>query len=624
MRKLRFDPREIPGLEEGLALVAKARGFALAEDGIFVSVSTCKTGLTVKGCDGSYSICYGEKVCFFRAVALLVGHLEQGKYDFSISHAPSLTMCGGMLDCSRNAVPRAETVFDQLALSALMGLNCVMLYTEDTYYVEGYPYFGYMRGRYSQEELRSFDRAACALGIELIPCIQTLAHLKTTLRWEYANGMKDDADVLLIGEPATYEFIEAMFATLRSCFTSRRIHIGMDEAEGVGRGSYMNKHGYRDRFELLSEHLNTVCDLADKYGFRPMMWSDMFFKIGSKKHIYYDPDAQFPDNISQMIPKNVDMVYWDYYSTDLNRYLGMIEGHKKLGRPIVFAGASYKWQGLAPNHAMTLAVTHPALQACRQMGIKEVFSTMWGDDGGEISQYTMLLGMQLFAEYNYHETVTTQDLLDSLRLCTGISGEDQLKLAIDDLDDTDIYSMRAPLSKQILYMDVLQGLFDKHFREFDLGSFYDRRLEALKTLAPCPKLEKLYDFYRTLTPILKTKWDLGIRIHDAYAAGDRAAVADCAKDCGELLSMYDAFQAAAYKLWMWENKPFGFDRVDLRLGGAMQRIRTAKARLEAYCDGSLDRIEELEEEILYMEPSRAGKLPIKKTFRLVSTVSSEW
>ncbi len=34
------------------------------------------------------------------------------------------------------------------------------------------------------------------LGIEVVPCIQTLAHLKQTLRWPYGEGMKDTQDVL--------------------------------------------------------------------------------------------------------------------------------------------------------------------------------------------------------------------------------------------------------------------------------------------------------------------------------------------------------------------------------------------------------------------------------------------
>ena len=67
-------------------------------------------------------------------------------------------------------------------LSAL-GYNFIRLYTEDTYEVDGEPYFGYMRGRYSREEIREMDAYAASKGIELIPCIQTLAHLNSIFRY---------------------------------------------------------------------------------------------------------------------------------------------------------------------------------------------------------------------------------------------------------------------------------------------------------------------------------------------------------------------------------------------------------------------------------------------------------
>ena len=52
---------------------------------------------------------------------------------------------------------------------ALMGMSVAMLYTEDTYEIPQQPYFGYLRGRYTQQQLRELDRYAADLGIELIP-----------------------------------------------------------------------------------------------------------------------------------------------------------------------------------------------------------------------------------------------------------------------------------------------------------------------------------------------------------------------------------------------------------------------------------------------------------------------
>jgi len=51
--------------------------------------------------------------------------------------------------------------------------------------------FGIYRGRYSREEIREIDEYAQIFGIELIPCIQTLAHLHNALKWPAAEKIVD-------------------------------------------------------------------------------------------------------------------------------------------------------------------------------------------------------------------------------------------------------------------------------------------------------------------------------------------------------------------------------------------------------------------------------------------------
>ncbi len=52
---------------------------------------------------------------------------------------------GTMLDCSRNAVMTAESVRRWIDLTAKLGCNTLHLYMEDTYEVDGQPYFGHLR-----------------------------------------------------------------------------------------------------------------------------------------------------------------------------------------------------------------------------------------------------------------------------------------------------------------------------------------------------------------------------------------------------------------------------------------------------------------------------------------------
>ena len=90
---------------------------------------------------------------------------------------------GTMLDCSRNAVMTVDSVKKWIDMTADLGYNMLMLYTEDTYEVKNQPYFGYMRGRYSIAEMKEINAYCASKGMELIPNIQTLAHLNAITRW---------------------------------------------------------------------------------------------------------------------------------------------------------------------------------------------------------------------------------------------------------------------------------------------------------------------------------------------------------------------------------------------------------------------------------------------------------
>ena len=111
---------------------------------------------------------------------------------------------GTMLDCSRNAVPTVDSLKKWIDITSDLGYNTLLLYTEDTYEVEGNPYFGYMRGRFSQEELKTVDAYAQSKGMELIPCIQTLAHLNAIVRWPAYAPHVDTNDILLAGDEKVY------------------------------------------------------------------------------------------------------------------------------------------------------------------------------------------------------------------------------------------------------------------------------------------------------------------------------------------------------------------------------------------------------------------------------------
>ncbi|MBQ7097138.1 MAG: beta-N-acetylhexosaminidase [Clostridia bacterium] len=593
-------------LEGAVAELASKMDFCEAKDGLNIAVSKRRTdGITVKKDRTGYAVEYGTIPDFCRGLCILLDRMEKQEESFCVSEDRKIKKCGIMADVSRNAVMRVETAKDLISRIARMGMNTFMLYMEDVYKVEGYPYFGYMRGAYTEDEMRAIDEYASGFGVEVVPCIQTLAHLASTLRWPYAEGMRDTADVLLVGAEKTYDFIEAMISTVSRCFSSKRIHVGMDEAWGLGTGVYKSLNGQVDKFEIISAHLKRVVEILKKYGKEPMMWSDMLFRIASKKGGYFDTEAVMPENILELIPKDVTMAYWDYYNEIPEVYHKMLAIHKTMERNVAFFGGIWTWNGIGVNYDKTFRTTIPAMEACRKHGIDEICATLWRDDGGETDIYTALLGMQFFGEYIYYEKVDMAHLSDMFRICTGCEAEDFLLFDLDNLPEsveykktlTDIEGV-VTAAKHTLYQDVLQGLFDEQYKDVDLKGHYLGIYNGLCKASVHEDLRELFEYHKQLAKVLYLKSDIGLRITENYKNHNKVGLRENISELSDLGDEAGLLHQRLSELWLKNNKAFGLDRIDLRFGGLIARINRGRMRLEDYMDGKIQAVEELEEEKL--------------------------
>ncbi len=514
---------------------------------------------------------------------------------------------GVMIDCSRNAVPSVEGLKRFFDVISKMGYNCAMLYTEDTYEVKGEPRFGYKRGRYSVEELKEIDRYAASVGIELIPCIQTLAHLNAIFRWGEYRRIQDIDDILLMEDERTETLIENMFATLSEAISSRKIHIGMDEAHNVGRGKYLDRHGLCDRYEILLRHLKRVCEIARKYGYEPMMWSDMFFRLGNKGEYYLDEPLKFSKEITDKVPADCTMVYWDYYSNTAKRYDAMLESTKNLSDKVWFAGGSWVWGGFAPHTRYSNVRNALAIPACIRHGVRNAFLTMWGDNGGECPYASALAGLMY--------AVALAEEMDEAEMKAKfkeITGEDYDAFLMLDLPNyvygENISVGTANYSKNRLYDDPFLAMLSANAKEAD-GSIYADYAARLHESATNSNTEYayLYKSMACLCDVLSVKFDLGNHTRELYAAGDKTGLLALAeKDYAKTLDLLENFYEAYRKQWYHFNKTYGFEIQDARLGGLMRRLKNCKEQLVAYANGEIGAIEELEEEII---PIKEGNYP---------------
>lgn len=554
-----------------------------------------ESGLTVQKQGDEASIVYGRRVELFRGLALLAEHSEQEQY--GISQKSCFRMNGVMLDCSRNGVVNMKTAKQMLRYMAFMGLDMLMLYTEDTYEIPEYPYFGYMRGRYTVSEIQELDAYAASLGIELIPCIQTLAHLSATLRWSCFDGIKDNDDILLCGEEKTYEFIEAMIRACRASYKTNRIHIGMDEAFMLGLGQYRVKNGIQNRDEIFCKHLDRVNEICKKYDFRPMIWSDMFFRIAFGGD--YAPDGEISSEVISMVPSNVDLVYWDYYRHEKDAYCAALESHKKFHNPIMFAGGSWRWTGYVPHTVKSLEATKAALYACIEKGIDQVFCTAWGDGGNETPIFVILPTLQLYAEMGYQGDISDAALRKRLMACTGENWDDYLLLDKPDMPDGKYRRIETNPSRYLLYMDVLAGVFEKHTEDCYKEYYAQYAKELAEAAERSPNHRYMFDLEAKLCSLLALKSCVGADAYRAYQAGDKHTLFQISNEVlPEILVRLEDFRSSVEVRWMTEYKTSGYDVLDFRLGGVAARVKTAIRRINQYVTGELDKLEELEYERL--------------------------
>ncbi len=548
---------------------------------------------SVKVKDDTVTITYNKVNMALRMTGAVLAGTLPGKADFC-----PFEMFGVMIDCSRNAVMTVDylkSYFDRLAI---LGYNMVMLYTEETYEIASEPFFGAMRGAYTPAEIKEIDDYAASLGMELIPCIQTLAHLEQMFRWERFKEINDLNGVLLVDEPKTYELIEKMLVMWKGCVRSKRIHVGMDEAHGVGTGKFEKLHGKESVFSILTRHLKKVVELCNKHGFKPMMWSDMFFRAGSKTNDYYDKESVIPKKVAKEIPKEMELVYWDYYHEEKETYDHFIKRHRELGSEPLMGSGVWTWNKFWYDHKFTYRTVGPCIEACREAKVKDVFFTMWGDRGGFCDYDSSFAGLAYSAELAFTGTAN-DDVLEQKfnKLFNGASYRDILILA-------NCCYMNFP---QILWDDPLMQLgigsftgeqearWDGGYNRYDFESSFADIKKAVKAL------EKAKDrgdggsitLAKALANAVYCKMSFVKEYLKAYQSkNNRKAVAKVLPLLKDYKKYLTRFNKELRAMWFRNNKPMGFESIQIKQAGQLERTNEAILRLEEFIAGQADTMPE--------------------------------
>ncbi len=590
------------GLTDGYGIVAEKLSKKLCLSKIDMTVRfTERDEMTVGVKDGEGYIRCGKKHHFARLLGLLCCHVGEG--DFEICEKSYFETLSCMMDVSSGAPLTVESIYEYLDTLALNGYNQVLFYVEDMYEIEENPYFGYLRGRYTYGELKAIDDYAFELGIEMVACMQTLGHLASYLVWPEAAHLRENNMVLLPDSDRTYEFIERMIVNSTRAFRSRRIHIGCDEAHGVGRGNYLKNHPLTPQIDVFIDHVNRVCEICKRHGLKPMLWHDMIFALSSASYSNYDRRVIISDRMKNELDPELEIVMWHYGQVPGCEEF-MIDKFREMGKDIIFAGASCIWKGPLPDNYFSSKVTEISLRICKEKGIREVCVTVWAYDS---KIYQMgYLDVCRYGELAYNGGA--ESLRERFEFITGISYDAMMRMSdINDLYNTpeaiaDPGYDKCSRGNRYYLCDLTVNVMERDMLETPRSSYYRSAAEYLQPFAEKAvgtSLDYFYSYAYEIFALMAVKCEIIENLGPAYSRGDRETLRKILnQELPEYLTHLESLSLAHGAHKDRYLKAYGGEKYDIFYGSRKERAKVVMRRLRGYLDGALDSLQELEGERL--------------------------
>ena len=274
----------------------------------------------------------------------------------------------------------------------------------------------------------------------------------------------------------------------------------------------------------------------------------------------------------------------------------MLKEHKRFPGDSWFAGGAWTWKGFVGSNFGSIERMTPALLACREEGVENIVITTWGNDGTPCSYWSII--PSLYAMIRMYEGETDMTAIkEGFEKITGEPYDDMMMLDLP-ADWGNNSKINTTPHNIALYNDAFLGFFDTALPQ--------KYVENYKELAPVlealadkgGRFAYLYANMANLCKALSIKYDLGARTRKAYLDKDSSVLQSLVSEYLDAASMVEAFCDSMRNIWYKENKPFGFEPQEHRLGGLAYRLRSLSKRLNSYIKLEIPSIPELETEIL--------------------------
>ncbi|XP_064890682.1 hexosaminidase D isoform X5 [Columba livia] len=255
----------------------------------------------------------------------------------------------------KGAPPRAAYLAEVLPLLRALGGSGLLLEYEDTF-----PYAGPLQPlraphAYSPAELRAVLRQARALGLELVPLVQTFGHMEFVLKhkeFAHLREVKVFPNALNPHKEESRALVKAMIDQVMALHEDVKwFHIGCDEVYYLGEGEeskqWLQQQGNTPE-KLCLSHIKAVAScVASSYpAVTPIVWDDMLRGMSE-------------ETLAESgVPQLVQPMIWDYAADlDVEGKVQLIEKYRRCGFSKVWFASAFKG-ATGVNQSLTLIGHH--------------------------------------------------------------------------------------------------------------------------------------------------------------------------------------------------------------------------------------------------------------------------
>lgn len=348
------------------------------------------------GADGAELVYSSEKGLFYALSSLRqLFDLGGGKIRYAkIYDKPQFAHRGYMLDMSRGRKPKPELIYKIIDFMCGLKLNELQLYMEDfCFKYKGFERYTDGFDCLTGEDIVNIDRYCRDRFIELVPNQNGFGHMGTWLAEEEfsdleVTGGSEKTDTINILDPRAFELVDRIYEGVLPYFSSRRVHIGLDEAMGLGKYQLEAVCREKGKAKVFTDWLGKLSGLCEKkYGKSVMFWADM---------IINHPES-FGD-----IPADAVPVEWDYEDISMQLVEQRCRALRECGRSYYIAPSTHNIMSHTGRFDEAVFNIRAMAECGQKFGADGFLLTDWGDGGHQHNFAWSYVKIALAAQYAWN------------------------------------------------------------------------------------------------------------------------------------------------------------------------------------------------------------------------------